>query len=151
MSQKAERPVLQGQRIKTRKRDEKEKYDPTGFRDAVIAGLEKAEDLDQISKFLDTAGNKLDYRRYGEVLFDILIAGGLLVPGGSISQDGEKPYTKACIFAASEDMDSMREQEQVSSHFFINKKELAPNRASCVFYITQSVSTVCDRKAPREL
>lgn len=113
MSQKAERPVLQGQRIKTRKRDEKEKYDPTGFRDAVIAGLEKAEDLEQISKFLDTAGNKLDYRRYGEVLFDILIAGGLLVPGGSISQDGEKPYTAACIFAASEDMDSMREQEQI--------------------------------------
>ncbi|CRK99797.1 CLUMA_CG013105, isoform A [Clunio marinus] len=113
MSQKAERPVLQGQRIKTRKRDEKEKYDPTGFRDAVIAGLEKAEDLEQISKFLDTAGNKLDYRRYGEVLFDILIAGGLLVPGGSISQDGEKPYTKACIFAASEEMESMREQEQI--------------------------------------
>lgn len=136
MSQKAERPVLQGQRIKTRKRgneiivnknkqcsklrfylDEKEKYDPTGFRDAVILGLEKAEDLEQISKFLDTAGNKLDYRRYGEVLFDILIAGGLLVPGGSISQDGEKPYTTACIFAASEDMDSMREQEQVSFIF----------------------------------
>lgn len=62
--------------------DEKEKYDPTGFRDAVIAGLEgKTGDLEAISKFLDTAGNKLDYRRYGEVLFDILIAGGLLVPG----------------------------------------------------------------------
>jgi len=73
--------------------------------------------LEQISKYLDTAGNKLDYRRYGEVLFDILIAGGLLVPGGSISQDGEKPYTKACIFAASEDMESMREQEQVSNNF----------------------------------
>lgn len=139
MSQKAERPVLQGQRIKTRKRgewthdaggcrttqqvplfslpDEKEKFDPHGFRDAVIAGLEKAEDLEQISKFLDTAGNKLDYRRYGEVLFDILIAGGLLVPGGSISQDGEKPYTKNCIFAASEEMESMREQEQVRNNF----------------------------------
>lgn len=97
--------------------DEKEKFDPHGFRDAVIAGLEKAEDLEQISKFLDTAGNKLDYRRYGEVLFDILIAGGLLVPGGSISQDGEKPYTKACIFAASEEMESMREQEQVRINF----------------------------------
>jgi len=79
MSQKTERPVLSGQRIKTRKRDEREKYDPTGFRDAVIAGLEKTEgDLEQISKYLDSAGNKLDYRRYGEVLFDILIAGGLL-------------------------------------------------------------------------
>lgn len=122
--------------------DEKEKFDPTGFRDAVIAGLEGTSgDLEAISKFLDTAGNKLDYRRYGEVLFDILIAGGLLVPGektfftfeyshivahtlryftfsagGSISQDGEKPYTSACIFAASEDMDSMREQEQVRKY-----------------------------------
>ncbi|CAD7092026.1 unnamed protein product [Hermetia illucens] len=114
MSQKTERPVLSGQRIKTRKRDEKEKYDPTGFRDAVISGLEKTEgDLEQISKYLDSAGNKLDYRRYGEVLFDILIAGGLLVPGGSISQDGEKPRTNCCIFTASEDMDAMRSYEQV--------------------------------------
>ncbi|KAH8306453.1 hypothetical protein KR018_011692 [Drosophila ironensis] len=114
MSQKTERPVLSGQRIKTRKRDEREKYDPTGFRDAVIAGLEKTEgDLEQISKFLDSAGNKLDYRRYGEVLFDILIAGGLLVPGGSISQDGEKPRTNYCIFDAPESMEAMRNHEQV--------------------------------------
>lgn len=94
--------------------DEKEKYDPTGFRDAVIAGLEKnGSDLESISKYLDIAGNKLDYRRYGEVLFDILIAGGLLVPGGSISQDGEKPSTEHCIFRAEEDMESMRNYEQV--------------------------------------
>lgn len=125
--------------------DEKEKYDPTGFRDAVILGLEKAEDLEQISKFLDTAGNKLDYRRYGEVLFDILIAGGLLVPGGSISQDGEKPYTTACIFAASEDMDSMREQEQVSFIIFLSTSS-APIRASCNEFLIQSVSDVCDMK-----
>lgn len=79
MSQKAEKPVLSGQRIKTRKRDEKEKYDPTGFRDAVIQGLDKAgNDLEAVSKYLDAAGSKLDYRRYGEALFDILIAGGLL-------------------------------------------------------------------------
>lgn len=58
--------------------DEREKFDPHGFRDAVITGLEKAEDLEQIFKYLDSAGNKLDYRRYGEVLFDILIAGGVL-------------------------------------------------------------------------
>lgn len=114
MSQKIERPVLSGQRIKTRKRDEKEKYDPTGFRDAVIEGLETTGgDLEKIFKYLDTAGNKLDYRRYGEVLFDILIAGGLLVPGGGISQDGEKPQTNFCIFGASEDMEAMHSHEQV--------------------------------------
>lgn len=59
--------------------DEKERYDPVGFRDAIIAGLDKsAKDFESISRFLDIAGNKLDYRRYGECLFDILIAGGLL-------------------------------------------------------------------------
>lgn len=59
--------------------DEKEKYDPQGFRDSVLQGLDKAgSDLEAVSKFLDTAGSKLDYRRYGEALFDILIAGGLL-------------------------------------------------------------------------
>ncbi|PBC27148.1 Protein extra bases [Apis cerana cerana] len=115
MSQKIEKPILSGQRIKTRKRDEKEKYDPMGFRDAILLGLEKAgNDLDAISKYLDAAGSKLDYRRYGEDLFDILIAGGLLVPGGSIAQDGDKPVkTTACVFEQPEDMESMRNFEQV--------------------------------------
>lgn len=59
--------------------DEKEKYDPNGFRDVIIVGLDKcANDYEGISRFLDGAGGKLDYRRYGECLFDILIAGGIL-------------------------------------------------------------------------
>lgn len=59
--------------------DEKERYDPVGFRDAIISGLDKcANDFEAISRYLDGAGNKLDYRRYGESLFDILIAGGIL-------------------------------------------------------------------------
>ena len=36
------------------------------------------EDLEAVSKFLDTAGQKLDYRRYGVSLIEILVAGGLL-------------------------------------------------------------------------
>ncbi|XP_063242418.1 protein krasavietz isoform X2 [Bacillus rossius redtenbacheri] len=115
MSQKTEKPVLSGQRIKTRKRDEKEKYDPTGFRDAIVQGLNKTgKDLDAVSKFLDSAGSKLDYRRYGEALFDILIAGGLLIPGGSVVQDGDKTCkTDACVFESAEDMESLHNFEQV--------------------------------------
>lgn len=37
----------------------------------------------------------------------------VIVPGGSISQDGEKPRTSYCIFDAPEDMESMRNHEQV--------------------------------------
>lgn len=59
--------------------DEKEKNDPTAFRDSIIAGLsECGGDLEQVARFLDKEGSKLDYRRYAEVLFDILFAGGIL-------------------------------------------------------------------------
>lgn len=117
--------------------DEKEKYDPTGFRDAVLSGLEKAgNDLEAISKYLDTAGSKLDYRRYGEVLFDILIAGGLLVPGGSIAQDGDKPVkTTACVFEQSEDMESMRNFEQVS-YFVVSQYDIKKGEILLMLTIT---------------
>ena len=42
MSQKAQLPSLTGHRLKTRKRDEKKAYDPQGFRDAILEGLEAA-------------------------------------------------------------------------------------------------------------
>merc|ERR1711923_556832 len=120
MSQKAALPSLTGHRTKTRKRDEKKVNDPTGFRDSVIEGLsntgsdgsditetEVGVDLDAVFKFLDTAGNKPDYRRYGEVLLEILIAGGLLAPGGTIQPDADKTVvqTRACIFQDAYDLD----------------------------------------------
>jgi len=115
MSQKVELPSLTGHRTKTRKRDEKKVYDPTGFRDSVIEGLDFAgSDLDALSKFLDVAGNKLDYRRYGEALLEILIAGGLLAPGGSIAQDGEKTVsTNACIFQDATTLERVKAWDQV--------------------------------------
>jgi len=108
MSTKAEKPVLQGQRIKTRKRDEKAKYDPTGFRDSIVQGLSNVDgsDLDAVHKYLDAAGSKLDYRIYGEALFDILLAGGILAPGGLVSDEGNENAgpvrTDVCVFGASE-------------------------------------------------
>merc|ERR1712165_650766 len=128
MSQKAALPSLTGHRTKTRKRDEKKVNDPTGFRDSVIEGLsntgsdgsditetEVGVDLDAVFKFLDTAGNKLDYRRYGEALLEILIAGGLLAPGGSIQQDGEKGpvSTSACIFQDANDLARIKQWDNV--------------------------------------
>lgn len=75
-------PTLAGARTKARKRDEKQKYDPTSFRDEILTGLNAAKDnYEEASKFLDMKGNQLDYRQYADTLFDILIAGGMLLPG----------------------------------------------------------------------
>lgn len=112
MSQKAEKPSLSGTRLKTRKRDEKEKYDPSLFRDAIIQGLNETDgDLEKVSKYLDTAGAKLDYRRYAEVLFDVLIAGGQLAPGGSIVEDPDPnklSKTHVCVFGLEESTEKIK-------------------------------------------
>ncbi len=121
-------------------KDEKEKYDPVGFRDSVLTGFAEAgEDLDSIYKYLDAAGSKLDYRRYGEALFDILIAGGLLgnfllismhhnfpisilciyfqlAPGGTLIQDagtGKSCRTETCLFGGPDSMEHVKGWEQV--------------------------------------
>ncbi|XP_033108128.1 basic leucine zipper and W2 domain-containing protein 1-like [Anneissia japonica] len=112
MNQKPKKPTLTGQRIKVRKRDEKERYDPSGFRDVIVQGLNEAgTDLAQVAKFLDTQGHKLDYRRYAEPLFDILIAGGILAPGGTLVEDGDKTKVSrsdVCLFAVDEDVPTIQ-------------------------------------------
>jgi len=112
MSQKAEKPSLVGVRLKSRKRDEKEKYDPSTFRDSIIAGLtECGADLDKVTTWLIKGGSQLNYRRYAEALFDTLFAGGILSPGGIVA-DGtdEKPSrTDICVFRWDGDAEKLRE------------------------------------------
>lgn len=97
MSSKQPKPVLTGQRLRApRKRDVKEKYDPNSFRDELVAGLMRAG-LDNAAKYLDIAGGSLNYRRYAESLFDVLLAGGLLAPGGSLVADGAV-LNPVCVF-----------------------------------------------------
>jgi hypothetical protein len=116
MSQKVEKPTLTGQRIKTRKRDEKEKYDPSSFRDAIVQGLTEANgNNDQVSKYLDTAASRLDYRRYADTLFDVLFAGGILAPGGSLLQDSDSSVKRCafCVFECADDPILLRAQYEI--------------------------------------
>ncbi|KAM6142887.1 eIF5-mimic protein 1 [Phoenicopterus ruber ruber] len=112
---KNQKPVLTGQRFKTRKRDEKEKFEPTVFRDTIVQGLNEAgNDLEAIAKFLDATGSRLDYRRYADTLFDILVAGSMLAPGGTRIDDNDKTkMTSHCVFFADEDHDAIRNYAQV--------------------------------------
>lgn len=62
------------------------------FRDQLLAQLKtvKGGDLEAISAKLDILGNTLEYRKYGDSLFEILITGGIL--GKSIKRGG------VCLF-----------------------------------------------------
>uniref|UniRef100_A0A673GSD8 Basic leucine zipper and W2 domains 1b n=1 Tax=Sinocyclocheilus rhinocerous TaxID=307959 RepID=A0A673GSD8_9TELE len=106
-NQKQWKPTLTGQCFKTRKRDEKEIFDPTQFQESIVQGLNQTgTDLEAVAKFLDSSGAKLDYRRYAETLFDILVAGGMLAPGGALS--GDMTRTNFCLFTTPEDVKTMK-------------------------------------------
>lgn len=68
--------------------------------------------MDAVSKYLDSAGGKLDYRRYGETLFDVLIAGGLLGPSG-VTPGDDGQLAPACVFASENNMEALKRYEQV--------------------------------------
>ncbi|XP_071397085.1 eIF5-mimic protein 1 [Centroberyx affinis] len=111
---KQQKPVLTGQRFKTRKRDEKEKFEPTVFRDTIVVGLNDAGgDLDAVAKFLDVTGSRLDYRRYADTLFDILIAGSMLAPGGTRIDEDKTKVTAHCVFTSEESHAALRLYAQV--------------------------------------
>ena len=108
-------------------------------------------DLDAVFKFLDTAGNKLDYRRYGEVLLEILIAGGLLAPGGASFQNdgGDKPaQTRACVFQDAFDMERTKAWDQqvfvrLMRRYKYLEKMLIEEMMKILVYL-QGFSEVCD-------
>ncbi|XP_062520078.1 eIF5-mimic protein 1-like [Corticium candelabrum] len=130
MSQKQLKPTLTGQRIRTRKRDEKEKYEPLTFRDSIIAGLNASGDLEKASKYLDGAASSLDYHRYAEVLFDVLIAGGMLAPGGGIvleCSEGQPHKTTMCLFDAEDSLEAVKEHVQLLNSLMRRYKYLQKN------------------------
>ncbi|CAG8485502.1 16519_t:CDS:2 [Acaulospora colombiana] len=115
-SSKSSLPALHGVKIKARKGQQKAqaKYEPTIFRDSILKALSNAQpgDLEEISQQLDISGNTLEYRKYGETLFEILLTGGVLAPGGTILKDGTQrsPFS---IFTAEDNSEVIKKHVEV--------------------------------------
>ncbi|KAJ2782090.1 hypothetical protein GGI15_003024 [Coemansia interrupta] len=108
-----EKPTLNGVKIHARKRDAKAsaKYEPEEFRTSIFQLIEPIakDDFAKISATLDTAGNTLDYRRYGDTFFEILVTGGIIAPGGIIKNDdtrGKLPFSLFVLAGADADADA---------------------------------------------
>ncbi|KAI8073210.1 armadillo-type protein [Gongronella butleri] len=109
------KPTLHGVKIKQRKGIQKAqaKHEPEVFRDQLLAQLAKATpgNLDEISSILDKAGNTMEYRKYGESMFELFIMGGILQPGGIVMDDVERsPFS---IVGGEEDSASVRKNVDV--------------------------------------
>ncbi|KAL9711890.1 hypothetical protein Ac2012v2_004963 [Leucoagaricus gongylophorus] len=101
MSQQAAatKPSLQGVRIKARKGAVKAqaKHEPSIFRDQLYKHLETVPegDFEAYATKLVQAGSTLDFLKYADALFEIILVGGLLQPGGNYVDDGAQvsPFT----------------------------------------------------------
>ncbi|KAF8070152.1 hypothetical protein FPV67DRAFT_1004135 [Lyophyllum atratum] len=101
----APKPSLQGVRIKARKGAVKAqaKHEPTVFRDQLYKHLETVPeaDFDSFATKLVQAGSQLEFLKYADGLFEIILVGGLIQPGGSYIDDGA-PVSPFTIFNAKE-------------------------------------------------
>ncbi|KAK7472548.1 hypothetical protein VKT23_000663 [Stygiomarasmius scandens] len=99
----AQKPSLQGVRIKARKGAVKAqaKHEPSVFRDQLYKHLETVPegDFDSFTSKLIQAGSTLEFLKYADPLFEIILVGGLLQPGGSYLDDGA-PISPFTIFNA---------------------------------------------------
>ncbi|KAG1900582.1 armadillo-type protein [Suillus fuscotomentosus] len=97
------KPSLQGVRTKVRKGQVKAqaKHEPAVFRDQLYKHLETVpeNDFEGFSAKLVQAGGTLEYLKYADALFEILLVGGLIQPGGSYLDDGA-PMSPFSIFNA---------------------------------------------------
>ncbi|SJK97258.1 uncharacterized protein ARMOST_00509 [Armillaria ostoyae] len=101
----ASKPSLQGVRIKARKGAVKAhaKHEPAVFRDQLYRHLETVPegDFDAFTTKLVQAGSTLEFLKYADALFEIILVGGLIQPGGSYVDDGA-PVSPFTIFNAKE-------------------------------------------------
>ncbi|ODQ56460.1 ARM repeat-containing protein [Saitoella complicata NRRL Y-17804] len=90
------KPLLNGAKIKQRKRAQaaSAKFEPSVFRDQIFKDLATVSegDYDSVYQKLDKAGNVLDYHKYGETLWELLLTGSLLQPGGVLDTSERLPF-----------------------------------------------------------
>ncbi|KAF7315743.1 W2 domain-containing protein [Mycena indigotica] len=117
-SSTAAKPSLTGVRIKARKGAVKAqaKHEPSVFRDQLYKHLETVpeNDFDSFTTKLVQAGSTLEYLKYADALFEIVLVGGLLQPGGSYVDDGA-PVSPFTIFNAKEpaEVDDLKKYVEV--------------------------------------
>ncbi|EJD37513.1 ARM repeat-containing protein [Auricularia subglabra TFB-10046 SS5] len=106
MSTTAPKPSLQGVRIRARKGAVKAqaKHEPAQFRDQVLKHLDTVPpgDYDALFTRLVSAGSSLEFLKYADELYEILIIGGLLQPGGAFVDDGAPICSFALVQAPNE-------------------------------------------------
>jgi len=84
------------------------------------------DDIEGASAFIESNERTADYRMYEAQLFDILVAGGLLAPGGTIETDGAELNPFSC-FQTEDSHDALFKQAGILQRVVRRYKFLQPS------------------------
>ncbi|TFK75446.1 ARM repeat-containing protein [Pluteus cervinus] len=127
----ATKPSLQGVRIKARKGAVKAhaKHEPAVFRDQLYKYLEAVPqgDFDTVTAKLVQAGSTLEFLKYADALFETVLVGRLLQPGGLFVDDGA-PVSPFTIINAKDpaEVDDIRKYVDVLNKLIRRQVRLSP-------------------------
>uniref|UniRef100_A0A8C6QDC7 5MP1/2-like HEAT domain-containing protein n=1 Tax=Nannospalax galili TaxID=1026970 RepID=A0A8C6QDC7_NANGA len=126
---KHQKPVLTGQQFKTRKWEEKERFEPTVFRVTLVQRLNEAgDDLEAVAKFLDSTGSRLDSHCCSAC------------PGGTRVDDDKTKVTNHCVFSANEDHETIRNYAQVFNKLIRRYKYLEKSKKASQHHLLSNFS-----------
>ncbi|KAJ3217778.1 hypothetical protein HDU67_007333 [Dinochytrium kinnereticum] len=130
-------------KLKQRKREVVTKHEPEAFRDALLSILPDDCDIEQYSTILEGAADKLDYKRYADALFEFLVIGGLIAPGGQIADDGAR-LNPLSIFKCEDQTDAIRLRVDVINKLIRRYKYLQRKLEETLEHILQYVNKFGD-------
>ncbi|KAI8148699.1 armadillo-type protein [Fennellomyces sp. T-0311] len=136
------KPALHGVKIKQRKGVQKAqaKHEPEVFRDQLLSQLNSIEkdNFEEISAYLDTAGNTLDYRKYSDSLFEILFTGGIIEPGGIINVNAAR--SDFSIFSSPDDAQVIKQHVNVFNKVIRRYKYLQRSLEDTLKHVLQFIN-----------
>ncbi|CDS03997.1 hypothetical protein LRAMOSA06952 [Lichtheimia ramosa] len=136
------KPALHGVKIKQRKGVQKAqaKHEPEVFRDNLLTHLSSIDkdNFDAISSKLDAAGNTLEYRKYADSLWEILITGGIVEPGGIIDANAER--SSFCLFSAPDDPEVIKKHVTVFNKLIRRYKYLQKSLDDTLKHVLQFIN-----------
>jgi hypothetical protein len=113
MSSRPAQPGPANIKIKTRKRNAVSKFEPNVFRDSFITLIKDVQTVEEYETLLFSSVDDLDYKKYGDPLFELMIVGCLVLPGGILSTDDALRNRWSIFDVAKDDWETMRVRVEV--------------------------------------
>lgn len=134
-------------KIKTRKRNQTTKFEPTAFRDAFLDLVKDAATLEEYQQLLLSSVDELDYKKYADTLFELIIVGCLVQPGGILSDDLALQNPISFFNVEADDWQTLRDRVEVVNKLIRRYKYLQVKLDDVLIHLLTYINKFGDNSA----